>query len=168
MNEGRKQQNNKGMSLVELIVVVLILGIISVGSIIGFTFIRSMDASSAGKTMLSLLNRAKLETTATKGDEQVILRIVLEDDNYYGKLLKKDGDVETELDKVEIGSKVIKISAKIDDSTEPLVIDGTKTCDITYQKSNGAFTSSYKKFEIEGSEKKTLYMVIDTGRCYLE
>lgn len=165
MKKSRGQQNNAGMSLIEIIVVVLIMGILSAGAVIGFTFIRSMDASSAAESLVAALNRTKLETTASKETDTVKLRIVLEGNNYYGKILKNG----TEVDSLEIGSKGVSIVADDDDaSTSALTVSTSSPCEIMFKKSNGAFTSPYTKLTVTGSKTKTVRMVNATGRSYME
>lgn len=173
MERGGKQRNNAGMSLVEVIVVVLIMGVLSAGAVIGFTFIRNMDASSAAETLVAALNRTKLQTTAAGEGETISLKIVQDGSHYYGLILKETGApgsaAVTEIDKIEIGSTGVSIAADDDDAaTAALTIDTSHPCVITYQKSNGAFTSAYTKLTVSGAKTKTVRMVTATGRCYME
>ncbi|MDD5901658.1 MAG: type II secretion system protein [Lachnospiraceae bacterium] len=161
MENSRKKQNNSGMSLIEIVVVVLILGILSAGAVVGFSFIRSRDASSAAETIVSLLNRTKTETLASK--ETVKLQVMKDGNKFYGKIIKGS----EEIDKVEIGGNGISIVATGGGSS--LTIDMSHPCEISYNKSNGAFSSStYTKFVITGAKTSTVYMVTGTGRCYME
>ena len=45
MRKGRRKLNQAGMSLVELIVVILILGILSVGTAVGINYAKQMDST---------------------------------------------------------------------------------------------------------------------------
>jgi prepilin-type N-terminal cleavage/methylation domain-containing protein len=164
MEKSRRKLNNAGMSLVEIIVVVLIMGILSAGTVVGFSFIRSRDASSAAESLISVLNRTKLQTTASSGVNDVQLQIVLESDGYYGKILQGG----TEIDKVEIGDSALTISFAENDADTPTAINSSTPCIITYKKSNGAFSSAYTRLVVAGSKTITVRMVKDTGRCYME
>lgn len=164
MEKSRRKWNNAGMSLVEIIVVVLIMGILSAGAVVGFTFIRSRDASSAAEALVTALNRAKVQTTASSGVDDITLRVAAESDGFYAKILKGG----TEIDKIEIGDNALTIVAKNDDGSISQTVSGSGVCDITYQKSNGAFTSDYTQLIVTGSKTVTVRMVIDTGRCYIE
>ena len=169
MKKSRRKLNNAGMSLVELIVVVLIMGVLSAGAVVGLSFIRSMDASSAAESLVAALNRAKLQTQATNSGETVKLRIVAESDGYYGKiLLTTSGGSTTELDKVEIGDNALTISFAVNDSDTPTAIDSSHPCEIVYLKSNGAFDSNYTRLVVNGSDTRVVRMVKATGRCYIE
>lgn len=174
MEKRRKKQNNAGFSLVEMIVVVLIMGVLSATVVVGFSFIRSMDASSAGEALLSALNRTKLQTTASASGETIQLKITQEGNQYYGTILKEkeeeDGSTSvTVVDKMEIGGTGISITAEEADG-DRTSIDTSTPCIITYQKSNGAFASSceYIKLEVTGSKTKTVRLVKETGRSYME
>ncbi len=164
MKKSRKKLNNAGMSLVEIIVVVLIMGVLSAGAMVGFSFIRSRDASSAAESLVTVLNRAKLQTTASSGENDVQLQIVLESDGYYGKILQSG----TEIDKVEIGDNALTIAYAENDSDTPIAINSSTPCVISYYKSNGAYSSDYTRLVVKGSKTVTVRMVTSTGRCYIE
>lgn len=166
MEKSRKKLNNAGMSLVEIIVVVLIMGVLSAGAMVGFSFIRSRDASSAAESLISALNRTKIQTTASSGENDVQLKIVQESDGYYGTILKGG----TEVEKIEIGDKALTIVAQGDagSGVTPVTVSGSTPCTITYRKSNGAYTSDYTQLVVTGSKTVTVRMVTNTGRCYME
>lgn len=164
MEMSRRKWNNAGMSLVEIVVVVLIMGILSAGAVVGFSFIRNRDASSAAEALLTALNRAKIQTTASDGVNDITLRVVADGDGYSAKILKSG----TVIDEVEIGDSALTIVAKNDDGSISKTVSGTSFCDITFQKSNGAFTSNYTKLIVTGSKTVTVRMVTSTGRSYIE
>ena len=168
MKKSRRKLNNAGMSLVEIIVVVLIMGVLSAGAVVGLSFIRSMDASSAAESLVAALNRAKLQTQATNTGETIKLQIVAESDGYYGKILLVNGASTTELDKVEIGDNALTISFAENDTDTPTTIDSSHPCVIEYAKSNGAYDSDYTKLVVNGSKTMVVRMVKATGRCYIE
>ena len=121
MEISRRKWNNAGMSLVEIVVVVLIMGILSAGAVIGFTFIRNRDASSAAEALLTALNRAKIQTTASDGVNDITLRVVADGDGYSAKILKSG----TVIDEVEIGDSALTIVAKNDDGSISKTVSGT-------------------------------------------
>lgn len=164
MEKSRRKWNNAGMSLVEIVVVVLIMGVLSAGAVVGFTFIRNRDASSAAEALVTALNRAKVQTTASDGVNDITLRVAADSDGYTAKIVKSG----TVIDEVEIGDNALTIVAKNDDGSISQTVSGTNFCDITYQKSNGAFTSDYTQLIVTGSKTYTVRMVTDTGRCYIE
>lgn len=176
MEEFTLKKNNKGMSLVELIVVVLILGIVSVVGVIGVSNMHQMDATQVTGTIEALMDRTRIlsitqdadikkedGTDDTENSVSIVLRIKKEDNQYYGIILRKKGTTETELDKVEIGDKTIKLSYN---STE--ITTGN---DFTFNKSDGSFsgTNEGDKIVVKTVKKtKQVYLVKTTGRCYVE
>lgn len=161
--KSRKKRNNVGMSLVEIIVVVLIMGILSAGTIAGFAMMRSMDASSAAEEIYSLLERTKMNTLSAEETANIRLVIKQEDKHYYGIILKGTG---TEVEKVEIGNSALTIKVKNQDSSVTQ-ISSSDSCEFTYNKSNGAFTSTYNEIQVEGTKTVSLKLVTATGRSYI-
>lgn len=163
--ENRKKQNNAGMSLIELIVAVLIIGILSAGAVTGFSFIHRMDASSAAETVNSLLERTRLNTIAAETGAGIRLELKKEGNTYYGILWKGT----TELDKMEIGGGGLTV--KVTDAGGIVTtVDDTHHCMFSFQKSNGAFLDTYgnyEKIEIEGTRTAVIYLVTATGRSYI-
>ena len=156
MRKGKRKLNQAGMSLVELVVVILIIGILSAGTGIGVTFVNRMNATSATEKLASALERTRVRTIAS--DKEVKLVLEKDGNDYYGRFL--EGGVE--IDTIRIGNSALTI--KVDGS----VLNDASSYEFSYKKSNGAFQSTYTKIVVEGSKTKTVYMVNATGRCYIE
>lgn len=156
MRKGKRKLNQAGMSLVELVVVILIIGILSATAGVGISFFNRMNATSAAEKLASALERSRLLTISA--DRSVELVLEKEDTEYFAVV--KEAGVET--DRVKIGNTALVI--KVND------IEVTDTLDFTfsYNKSNGSFSSAYNKVVIEGNQTKTVYLVNATGRCYIE
>lgn len=159
MRKGKKKLNQAGMSLVELVVVILIIGILSAGSGIGIAFFNRMNATSAAEKMASALERARMLTISADRTVELVLDKV--DTEYY--VIVKEAGAET--DRVKIGNTALKITV---DGIQ--LTDTSNESDFTfsYNKSNGAFSSTKTKVVIEGNQTKTVYLVNATGRCYIE
>ena len=166
MQKGRRKLNQAGMTLVELIVVILILGILSAGTAVGINYANRMDSTSAGEKLVSLLERTRVYTiSAEKGSDAVSLVLTKEGNTYYGILLNGT----TEVDKVSLGNgsltiKVTKKEASGDVTTDISLGDFT----ISYEKANGAFSEEYKQIEINGTKTRYIQLVHTTGRSYLK
>lgn len=160
--KNRKLHNNAGMSLVEIVVVVLIIGILSAGAVIGFSFINSRDASSAAENIMSTLERTKLDTLASN-TETVLLKLCKENNHYYGIVMKDS----TELDKIELAKNGVTITVK-DTSGGQTVISDSTSYELKYNKSNGSFASAANEIVVSGANTVTVRLVTLTGRSYME
>ena len=160
-----KKMNNAGMSLVEIVVVVLIIGILASGAVIGFSFINSRDASNAAEGIMSSLERTKLDTLASK--DAVQLELCKEGNHYYGILTRGTGEDIEEVDKIEIAGNGVSIKVINTDSTST-TIGGSNSAIFKYNKANGAFDCSAETIEIVGSDTVTVHLVNATGRCYTD
>lgn len=156
-----KKMNNAGMSLVEIVVVVLIIGILASGAVIGFSFINSRDASSAAEGIVTSLERTKLDTLASK--DAVQLELCKEGNHYYGKLTRGT----SEIDKIEIAGNGVSIKVINTDGTST-TIDSSHSVTFKYKKANGAFDCTAETIEIVGSDTVTVHLVNATGRCYTD
>lgn len=159
--ENRKKRRNAGMSLIEIIVVVMILGILSAGATFGLSYIHSMDASSAAEEIVSLLERTRLNTISAEEGANIRLEIKKESDGYYGIIWRGT----TEVEKMSLGGR--SLSIKVTDAGGGTTVIDTASCVFSFQKSNGAFQSSYKRIEITGTKTSVVSLVIATGRSYV-
>lgn len=175
MRNGRKKLNHAGMTLVELIVVILILGILSVGGALGINYAGQMNSTSAAEKLVSLMERTRVYTISAEGtaavadpaDNKVTLVLTKEGNTYYGKLINGT----TEVDRVALGNGSLSITATKEGSTggdESTTIDNSTSFTISYNKANGAFADKYKTIVITGSKTKTIQMVHTTGRSYVK
>ena len=162
MQEGRKKLNQAGMSLLELVVVILIIGILAVGSGVGISYASQMNATSAAEKFTSLLERTRMHTISA--DDSVKLVLARDGDGYYGKIMKGA----TEVDNVRLGNNGLSITIK--ETGQPdITVNTGASYEFTYKKSNGAFadTCTYTSVVISGGSKtKVVQLVHATGRCY--
>lgn len=168
MNEKVKKKDNRGYSLVELIVVVLILGVLA-GAMGGtIAFMRSMDASSTARELLSLLERTRLQTIAAEEGEAVSLQLYAEGGKYCARIVQ-GGETTTEEQLIGTGLKVTVVRSHTEPPEEIVLGEGIAPITFRYEKSNGAFNSTYDRIVLDGGTKSvTLVLVRKTGRCYIE
>lgn len=167
MQKGRRKLNQAGMTLIELVVVILIVGILSAGAAVGINYASRMNSTSAGEKLVSLLERTRVYTLSANGSVKLVL--TEESDTYYGILMNGT----TEVDKVALGNGNLTINVKQagaadgDPDVVTTISSGTPY-EIVYKKENGAFADKYKQIEISGSETRYVQLVYTTGRSYLK
>jgi len=167
MREPEKKNRNSGVSLVEVIVVVLIIGIVAASTTFGISFLRSMDASATAKELMALLEKTRLQTLAMEEGEAVSLELYEADNKYYVRI--KQGTKETDLVRLKgTGLSITVRATGTVPETVTIVKEGESPVVFSYDKGNGAFTSDWNRVEFSGTKEQTLVLVTKTGRCYLE
>lgn len=160
MRKERKKRNQQGMTLIELVVVILIMGILSAASVAGIGYVNSMNATSAAEKVASLLNRTRVLSISAEGSVTLVLS--QNGNSYYGKIMRGG----TEEESVKLGTTNLDIKVLEGATLKPL---DSVTCSISFKKENGAFDSCpYSAIVVEGTKTKTVRLVQNTGRCYVE
>lgn len=165
--------DNKGFSLVELIVVVLITAILSGGAVISMNAVRDADAAAASKKLVSVLTTARSYTISKSGNT-VWLEITKKNNGgYYAYVYQGDKSVPEDaevLSSEKIGGKSLTLNVKedlADGSTKVTnVTDGTSV-KFNFIKASGALTESYTDITVTGGSNKVENIIVikETGRC---
>lgn len=144
-------KNNKGFSLVELIVVIAILTVITSASAVGLGYLYKTNVkSSVKKFNNALIKTQSYTTTKSAGGKDIGLRITLENEGYC---VEYKG-VST-LKKEVIASKKIKIRYK--DSAGNVLQDGTTPMEIYFDRSTGGLLP----YQEDSSGNKTYVKTIE-------
>lgn len=154
---------NEGMTLVEMMVVVVILGVVSISAFAGLAQINRMDAMSAAEKIKSALSATRMQTLSSDSEILFTLKYDSDQGEYCGEITKNS----VLLDEISIGSGV-SIVAYAGYSQTDLK---TESITIAYNKSDGSFKAvggSYDKIVVSGLKTKTVVLVNATGRCYIE
>lgn len=159
---------NEGMTLVEVLVVVIIMGFISITAFVGLTQVNRMDALSAAEKIKSALSTTRMQTLSS--DSEILLTLKYDSDKgeYCGEIIKQNGGASVLLDEISVGSKLAIVAYKGGIQTDLK----TESITLAYDKSNGSFraydSKSYDKIVVSGLKTKTVVLVNATGRCYIE
>ena len=172
MRKGRRKLNQTGMSLIELVVVILILGILSAGTAVGVAYANNVNAKTAAEKLNSTLERTRLLTISSDAD--IEMELFKDSNGYCGQILRKytdaHGTVHTEqLDLVHFGNDALTITVQ-KQTDPPVTVSGSNRFVFAYKKENGAFEDSclYSVVTITGSKTKKVQLVHDTGRSFIK
>ncbi|MCR5685583.1 MAG: prepilin-type N-terminal cleavage/methylation domain-containing protein [Lachnospiraceae bacterium] len=122
--------DDRGLSLIELIVVVLIMGIMATGAVMSMTVVYNADAERAVTNLTEILDKARTMAMAENDDGvgmpgsrtnlvKIVARITQDDKgDYYASVVKRTWATEsvaaptdTEVEKVKLCNYRVKISA---------------------------------------------------------
>lgn len=120
-------RNNKGLSLIELIIVIAILSIISVAAISGLSTIMSWNVTKCADVIDGSLKKTKV-VAMSKKDAQ--LRLYKSGSDYYIDAAEEPAK--------KIGSEPITITYSTT-AGETYTIDGTTALTLAFDRSSGAF-----------------------------
>jgi prepilin-type N-terminal cleavage/methylation domain-containing protein len=168
MKMTNKPDGNKGFSLIEVIVVVLILGIVSTIAVLSVSYAYSSSANHCAKRLAYLLDYTRMQSMGMV-DGTVCLRLEVKGDGSINAIsIKDEGGVETVLDTEEIGNSNLTIYYT--DSVGEKKLLANHSIDFKYSKNSGAFNASttpYSSIRVEGSKTAILVLVRETGRNYI-
>ena len=190
--------NNKGFSLIELIVAVAILAILSGGALAAFNSVRNARSESAGKLLASVLKQARQKAmalennTAADNSTSIYVEIYQENGNYKADLHWDNGTSDKVIVSEKLGNDALSIVFKQYNSTSSSYVDtsdrrvgdgtlGTKKVKMYFKKSTGGISkiemgsgeslanSPWNEILVKGSgEDRNIIIVKETGRCFYE
>ncbi|MGB4659533.1 MAG: prepilin-type N-terminal cleavage/methylation domain-containing protein [Mobilitalea sp.] len=169
-------KNNKGYSLIELMVVISIASILILGSVSAVRILTFSNTVKITQTIDSQISKNRLLTmskgnyryiaidwNSTKEEYEISMvssSTVLNTTNW-----KSSGTIETNK---KLASKDVTISYQNGVSATPVMVKDV-TLLISNNPSTGAFVSSVTQINIASSSKSsTIYMVTKTGKHYIE
>lgn len=151
----QRHLNNKGFSLIELIVVLAVMAVAITGAVIGISVLGKGDAGKASKNIYSALSSLRTNTLSVNASWELVIE---HGSNGYTVKTYKDGEC---VDTVKTGSR-IDITFKDEKSSEISLKDNVMV--VSYRKDNGRFNmiaagndkSSAVNVKADGSTKGTL------------
>ena len=164
------EKNDKGFSLVEVLIVILIMTIITSLALISYSVVSSARISNAGKNLQSVISEARTQSMA-KGTNAGKLTLTMENGNLYAQV----GDVAT-ASKEEISSGRMQIYYVTNDysSTTGLQISDGDVLEISFNTDGtvrkiddtGAAINVPTNFLFENSSRRMqVVLYLETGKC---
>ncbi|PXV93318.1 prepilin-type N-terminal cleavage/methylation domain-containing protein [Lachnotalea glycerini] len=159
-------ENNKGLSLIELIVVIAIIAILSAGTVISIGLIFQSDVKECSHKLAGYIGQAKI-TTMSKVSGDLELYQDASDKDYYVT-------ISSETTPYKIGNSGLTITCVTTLGNE-IVISNTNTLKLKFDRSSGAFkylegTTDYcNQIKIQKKTKEiSIYLIPETGKYYID
>ena len=159
-------KNNKGYSLIELIVIIAILGIITTGLTLGLSAINGRPADQCARALKMALTNHRL---STMGKESAFLKIYMDSDGAVW--------VEEQLDGVTTSTKAcgkgvsVKIHYNGSSTVDEMASGGVNAVNVSFDRQNGSFVIGQNIDYLEISKASHRYMLKFynlTGKVSLE
>lgn len=141
--------NNKGATLIELIIIIAIIAVLVSGSIVAFTVLNSSNLKQAVRTTGSYLGTARTKAMSVVADEWYFL-LKQDGENCYAEVYKvyTNDDDEQVVEKIEEKDLGVRVAASlISDDDETDIEDGDEL-KIKFSQSSGSVSS----VDINGTE----------------
>lgn len=164
--------NNKGFSLVELIVVVLIMGTIAGGAALSLNTVINADTKRAAQNFMAVMVEARQRAMAQEEVSAVSVKLYMEDDNLYASIYHDADLISTQkLGNYKIDLKVGPMRCVENSLPMKTVTGNTDATSVTYTfvKATGAISGTGQEdVYFYGSTTYHVIVVDLTGRCYLD
>ena len=158
--------NNKGFSLVELLIVIGIIAIVCSATFFGFGYLSMADCNKCANRINSGLSTVKSKTMAEV--DQVNMFVYRYDDDYYIKYDKAD-TITKDSDAEKIGNGQIAITIHSASGATTVLQNGSDPVKVSISRKDGSYKEGPQLFEVSaGDLKKSVYLVTDTGKHFVE
>ena len=164
---------NKGYTLVELIVVVMIVAILSGITVTSALAIRSADVDAAANQLVSMVSTARSYGTS-KANGSIWFELKQETSGaYYGYVYQGDPSNPATAEVVaseKIGGKTLTFTMKENSggASTSTQISATQAAEMHFIKGTGGINEYYTDIEIAGSKTVNVVMIRETGRVIIE
>lgn len=162
------KNNNKGVTLIEVIIVITILAILSAGTINILHHYSYSNTTKAANTISSIMSKLKMETMSKIQKNYLYLYEI--GGSIYLKVSSESEPMSAELN-TATGTKVMKngiLIYKRYSGNEIELEEGTPIC-ISYERCSGRFDGDYEYIKLtNNSEATVIHCAKETGRHWID
>lgn len=164
-----KYNNNKGFSLVELLVIIAILGVVTSGTYLSFNAIYNSKVTTASKVVSTYTKSVRLNNM-TKVQNKYI-HIYLNDGQYYINI-DNNKNIDTNVTEEKIGPpgmgvKYFTLSSS--ENTSGITITFNRSGQSEYYNASGSRIYNVKGLKfVNGTRSASIRIVEATGKTYME
>lgn len=133
------RSDNRGLSLVELVIVITIMVVVGGMMTMGISAAFSKPADECAKKIETALNNARV---TTMGKQSIVLELYQKDDYVYLKETVTDADGSTSVKDLRIGAKYVAVEYKLagDTAYNPLG-DASNPLTLSFKRTTGGFNT---------------------------
>lgn len=157
----KKNRNNRGVTLIEILVVVAIMSIAAGGASVGISLAYSRDAEKCAKTIDTVLENTRMKSLSEKGD--FTMELDLENHRLYIRSSEESEPVVTE----KLQSRVA-ITVPSDPSATSVTVRFDKSTGKVLDMSSEDGGILRITAENNSGKKATVVLVKGTGKHYVE
>ena len=158
-------KDNKGFSLVELIVVIGIIAVVTSATFFGFGYLSMADCKKCATRINSGLSNTRSKTM--KNVDPVHMFLYRYDGNYYIKYDKNDTIVKND-DAEKVGNGNITVTIYAVGGTTTVLQDGSEPVKITVSRKDGHYIAGPQSIKVSADgTTKEVYLVRDTGKHFV-
>lgn len=166
-------KKNAGVTLIELIVVILIMGILTSGATISLARMHDSDVDGAAGKLVSILTQARSQSV-TKSQNSIWFELKCDSDGctayiYQGD--KSNPSSAAAVDSEKICGSSVSIKYTTEDSlgnrAETTLASGN-SIQFNFAKPTGKISEDYTDIKICGTKDINIIVIKETGRCLIE